>query len=696
MKGNCVQSMRQFLTASGWFVSLFATGEALGQNQLHVSTFGDDRWSGLLSTANASKTDGPKRTLVGARDAIRALKRNNQLSNRGAIVNVQSGIYAITTTFDLNGEDAGAPGAPIIYKSVVPKGAQITGPRIRQWQPVTEPYRSRLDPSVRSKVVMTDLRMVGMNNMGEFPVRHWSGNSNAMPPTVPELFLNDRRMTLARWPNTGYTTVSSVTSPTVLRTNLSTSRLTAQDNNVWLYGYPSAWDWAFLGQPTTINLSNGDITVANGGITHAVGGRFILNNALSFLDSPGEYWVDRANRKLLFYPPQDLRSAAVTVTAGDRSLISIRFTSHIEFQGFTVEHARGDAMLVEACNNVVVRGLTVRNTGGFGVKVLNGSSNTVASCTMYNIGETAIGLTGGDRATLVPGNHLATNNRLSKFGQLAWAYRPGIHMNGVGNVASHNEITDAPHSAILAYGNNQLVEKNIIENVILDTNDAGAIYMAGTDSTWRGLVIKDNVFRDIRTFVRKPVAGNQCWAIYLDNRGSGVTIDGNVFERVECAVNVNGGRDNKFVNNVIADSDCGMQIEDRSHVSWPSLQTSFDAMRANQAPYSSAYPSLSRIFSEDPLLPAHNQVEKNALLRNTRNLYLRSQQMRLTDNATSRLDILYRHVVSGTGGLFVNELLGDYTPLPGTQLANANFRALRTSNAGVRTDAFIRGRSNGP
>jgi hypothetical protein len=66
------------------------------------------------------------------------------------------------------------------------------------FQPVSAPeLLQRLDAPTRPHVLRADLRMLGITNYGTFPDQ-FSGAA-----LVPELFFNDQRMTLARWPNDG-------------------------------------------------------------------------------------------------------------------------------------------------------------------------------------------------------------------------------------------------------------------------------------------------------------------------------------------------------------------------------------------------------------------------------------------------------------------------------------------------------------
>src|SRR5688500_6699543 len=80
----------------------------------HVSTAGKDAWSGTLEAPNPSGSDGPKASLAGARDAVRALKARGPLADT-VLVRIAGGEYALAGTAVFTPADAGTPACPVIY-----------------------------------------------------------------------------------------------------------------------------------------------------------------------------------------------------------------------------------------------------------------------------------------------------------------------------------------------------------------------------------------------------------------------------------------------------------------------------------------------------------------------------------------------------------------------------------------------------
>ena len=140
----------------------------------YVSTAGRDTWSGKLAAPNADKTDGPFASLERARDAIRQLKTAGALPARPITVAVRGGSYSLKRGFTLVSQDSGSAAAPIVYRSLPGETVCLSGGPVvspASFTPVTDPkVLGRLEPAVRGKVVQANLRALGIQNLGQFPV----------------------------------------------------------------------------------------------------------------------------------------------------------------------------------------------------------------------------------------------------------------------------------------------------------------------------------------------------------------------------------------------------------------------------------------------------------------------------------------------------------------------------------------------
>lgn len=182
------------------FALLLAGIVAAQAAEFHVATSGKDSNRGTRSSPFAS--------LDQARAALRSLKQSSGLPPDGVTIWIHEGDYALASAFELGPEDGGEGDRPVTYRAVEGKEVKLIGGRslpAKAFVPVTAAATvPRLDVSGRSQVKRADLRALGITNYGTFPDQ-LSGAAS-----MPELFFNDGRMILARWPNEGWAEFSKV------------------------------------------------------------------------------------------------------------------------------------------------------------------------------------------------------------------------------------------------------------------------------------------------------------------------------------------------------------------------------------------------------------------------------------------------------------------------------------------------------
>ncbi len=582
---------------------------------LYVSPQGSDAWSGRL--ARPQHGDGPLGTLEGARDVLRALKKAGRL-NEGAIVEILDGVYELKRPFELTEKDSGTPKARILYRAQHPSRACISGGRrVTNFEPVTDPaVLSRLDEAARGHVLQADLKALGITDFGQ-PLAE-RGRL--------ELFFNDQPMTLARWPNEGFTKIAAVSTPdgqpvagrqrsgvgSIFYDGDRPARWSSE-KDIWLHGY-WCWDWAdSYAKVQSIDTERHLIHLAPPyhGYGYRSGQRFYALNVLAELDSPGEWYLDQRAGIIYFWPPGPIAEGRPMVSI-QPALISLNSTSYVTVRGLVLQACRGTAITIAGGSHNRIVSCVIRNVGGGAVSISGGIANGVSGCDIYNIGGAGIWLNGGDRVTLTPAQHYADNNHIHHFARLYRTYHPAVGISGVGNRVSHNLIHDGPHNAILLSGNDHLIEYNEIYNVCYETGDVGAFYM-GRDWTARGTLIRYNFFHDISG---PGMYGAN--AVYLDDAASGTTIFGNIFYKAGRAAFIGGGRDNIIENNIFIDCTYAIHVDARG-LGWMKaavaddgvLVTRLKKMPYKQPPWSTRYQRLVNILSDDPAAPKGNVIVRN-------------------------------------------------------------------------------------
>lgn len=604
-----------------------ACGGQKRERAFYVSLGGND--------ANPGTERQPFATLEKARDAVRALKQAEALPEGGIAVYLRGGAYTLGETFTLNAEDSGTESAPVVWRAFPGEKVQVVGGReVKGFEPVSDPdILARIDESCRGSILQTDLKSQGITDYGEITRRGGPGM---------ELFFQDRRMSLARWPNEGWTKIVDVPQTGEklvhkgvlphMRFGIPVGRnygrfvyegdrpkRWSHIDEIFLHGYWT-WDWydSFL-KIESIDTKKREITIKE---PHSIYGyskeqRYYALNILEELDTPGEWFLNRAEGILYFWPPSPIESGRAFVSLLQEPLITLENTEYVTIRGLNLEFSRGSAVIVNGGTHNLIAGCTLRNLGGTAVGISGGTDNGITGCDIYGVASAGISLRGGDRKSLTPGNNFAVNNHIHHYSTWIRTYQSAISISGVANRVANNLIHDAPHTGILLGGNENVIEFNELHTLAQQTGDVGAYYM-GRDWTQRGNIIRHNYFHDL---LGPGLHG--VMAVYLDDWSSGTTIYGNVFYRSGRSAFIGGGRDNTVENNIFVECEPSVHVDARG-LGWAhyyfdksmdiyvnTLFDRMDAMKYGEPPYSEKYPELLELYDDDPAVPKYNRIERN-------------------------------------------------------------------------------------
>jgi len=621
---------------------------------IQLAPFAQAEVSFHVSSQAASTGDGteakPYPTLTAVRDRIRADRKAGRIpAQETVVVHIAAGDYRLDATFELNPEDGGTADAPVIYRAATQGTVRLQGGLTlepNRFAPVEDTsVRERLQEAARDRVVVCDLNDLVSKPFPEFKTSYRGS------PAGPWLYVDHQPMTLARWPNIDAESDSWATFSKAVDTGLPNPK--SEDpakqklhpgafifdnprpagwnlqDGVWLLGY---WthDWSdeviriadYDTNSKVISLAAPHNYGINGGTWGAAERRFFALNTLDELDAPGEWYLDRPQKRLYLYPEAALEDTSIVLATLEQPLMRIRGAKHIRIEGITFEYAHSDGVSLENTEHIELAGCVVANLASSGIRV-NGSNNTVRSCDVYNIGRGGISVNGGDRKSLTPAKNLIVNNHIHHYGNFQRTYAPGIGVHGCGQTIKNNLIHDAPHNAVLYGGNEHLFEANEVHSVVLETGDAGAFY-TGRDWTSQGNLLKRNYIHDLGSGNPDHV---NTMGIYLDDCDSGDTLQGNIFFRAGRAIMIGGGRNNPILGNLVIDCPIGLHIDSRgmtwkqwnnpSDPSWM-LEAKARAFDYQSPPWSTRYPQLANIMDDSPREPLHNPIRDNVFVNCTK------------------------------------------------------------------------------
>ena len=513
--------------------------QTLASAKIYVATNGNDSASGTESA--------PYKTIGKAKEAVRSMISSGNLPQGGVTVYLKGGTYYMYDGLEFTAEDSGTEESPITYTAYPGESVTISGetPIDVSWfkEAGSEAKSKLIDKSAQSKLMMVDLKAHGITDYGEMSSRGYH-YFNKGRYAQAELIVNGENQTLARYPNEG---TMSVPKDNVDSKNMA---FTYTDSRV------SKWKDAkdpYIVGTISINYENNTYPVAKidaaksmlyvkmGRInTYYTNGWFYGTNLMEEIDQEGEYYIDRDEGILYYYPPADFKTGSYTVGLSTlkKPVFNFNGTNHINISNITMEGGRGYAILGTSAgykiptykefaisqnmnldgpsfhwdkrtdtstvylgdideytdaqvfpghiwdgfvdNGKGVDGISVKNCNifnfGSGGVVIKGDNVKIENNHMKNLGGTGLYLRGGDLETLTPSGDTIINNKIHNVGYLQKSYVPAIAMHGVAIHVANNDIYDAPHCIFNYHGNDHIIEFNKIHDAVKECLDMDAIY----------------------------------------------------------------------------------------------------------------------------------------------------------------------------------------------------------------------------
>ncbi len=596
-------------------------------------------------------------SLVAVRDRVRALPED--VRRRGVEVVLEPGSYFLTDGLSLSAADGGLSEAhPVTWRAGEPGAVRLVGAkRIRPstFSQVKDPaLLARLPEEAHGKVFSVNLSKIFPGKAPPFSIRS-SGGPNGYQPAPPIVFVDGRHGVLAQWPNGGNWCEFSRRVDTGRNVKGSTfkggafvfsdPRLKRWDfsKGVWLSGY-FTHDWASWAAPAVSwgaeNGTNDVVRISpDAAVPYGVMGRtwgrkerrFRAFNLFEELDEDGEWWLDRESKTLYVMPTGGRVSddTDIRIVDADKPLLRVKDAKNLRFEGIEFAYCYGTIASVDKCEGVEFSGCRFLNTASRGI-VVDGLRCRVSGCEVANCGLAGVSVTGGNRKKLTPSGNVVENCRIHDFGVFQRTYAPGINVSyaSVGAVVRGNEIFDAPHSAVLFGGNENLFESNNVHHVLFETGDAGAFY-TGRDWTTQGNVLRYNYVHDLGGGTSfgsgngdVSVSGVNTMGFYFDDCDCGDEVYGNTFHNVARGIMVGGGRDHPIVSNTFSRCNIGLSIDCRG-MTWKNWNTPGDSWNLEEKAkwldytngvWAARYPRLANIMNDHPREPLYNPVVGNTFI----------------------------------------------------------------------------------
>jgi hypothetical protein len=561
--------------------------------EIHVSPSGDDK-------TGTGQPSAPFASLAKAKQAV-ANGRKAAPSKGDIVVLVHGGDYEQLTPLEFNESDGGTADQKIIYRAVPGQKATIYGgKRLTGW-----------------KLVRDNLYQVSVPQLTD---RTWSFNV---------LLENGKSATLARHPNRGYLTAAGGEG----RRKLDARTADLKPEDIGPESQVSIWaghDWfQNVIEVKTFDSATGKVELESDTSQNiAKEDRYFVQGAQANLDSKGEFYINRKQGTLTYWPRmlpienQEIVGATTPVIISLKGSGANSQVKNLRFEGLHLQggsfarnfREQGEVwnqpapqnrlglVTMENAAQIELVGNVVSGAGYSGIALTHGVQNVdIRLNHIYDVGYHGILAIGEDVGAVgADGNQVFDNKGHTIYGN---------HIHGVGNIVGHgagiflfqsgkntitrNKIHDGPRYGVAlkgspqlegmigkTYGNtkvsaanyqtfhtgrNNVISGNEVYDVVADSDDAGAISVWGGGE---GNVAKDNLIYDL--FFK--VAAGSGEGIYLDDGANDWTLDGNVVHTLK-GKRVQGifakGIGSKLFRNIIvldSPSDFGIRSQEFANV----------------------------------------------------------------------------------------------------------------------------------
>ncbi|NMG11034.1 right-handed parallel beta-helix repeat-containing protein [Brasilonema sp. UFV-L1] len=498
------------------------------------------------------------------------LRSINTSMNSDITVILKNGIYYLSQTFTIGAQDSGFNGHSIVFQAETSGKVQLSGGKvITGWQSQDgKIFQTAVDNQDFRRLFIDGVAAIRARqpNAGNyFRIVDWDIANKKIEIKASEINRFDR---------------------------LSETEMIAFRH--WTINRFQMKDFSINGDTASVVPQNPGRELAFISNTQFLepGLSYYFENAYEFLDSEGEFYLDK-QANILYYIPrfsEDLSRTTVIAPRLDH-IVKIAGTAekpvqNIAFEGIVFEHANwtrpsqrgfigmqagaevsttdvwGDTTMIAGvevsdAQNVSFEKCTFRNMSASAINASTNIENlSITNSHFENLGGQGIvidTLLDWEPATATIRNVTIKNNTLTALGQ-DYLGSVGIFAGFVENMTvENNKLWNLPYTGIsIGWGwindINRLVgnviRNNEIYNVMNTLDDGGGIY---TVSNQDNTLIENNYIHDLarsRWTPNYPIVG-----IYLDQGSGGITVRGNTIDNVPVPIYTHYSQNNNLIEN---------------------------------------------------------------------------------------------------------------------------------------------------
>ena len=489
------------------FIGVLTSNMAYAQNtvyEYYVAPNGDDAADGSIVS--------PFRTIERAKSKIRDL-REKGIEDEASII-LREGEYFRFKTFNLTEKDYNISISAYEDENVVMSGGmKIPSEKISSAKG-TWVYDIVLDEEAKDNLMVADIS--DLYYYTDIPTLD---NDKAV-----RLFGNEHPYELARYPDEKNNAVKITSSldMTAYYEDLTDHQLLWSDksiNDMYAFGHLSRIWYVEFCKIDSFDREQKSFTIDSMREAYSTQESGVLFcNIPEEINAPGEYYIDREDKKIYYYPVDENDELVVAVSKDE--FIKADGSNNIKFNNIKFEYVRSNIFYIVNSDEIVFTNCDFKHFSQ--VNTLNGNYNKLINCNFYDATQGGVLFYGGDGATLSGGGGVIDGCVFDSLSLLKPTANPALFMGGYNNILKNSELMNADHTLLKLGGVDQIVDSNKIHHGAQWVADMAAVYY-GRTAISVGLEFKNNIFYDNYSDY------GESHSIYWDDRAVGPYVHDNIF-----------------------------------------------------------------------------------------------------------------------------------------------------------------------